>query len=48
LLPSELPVMLAGDFNVMPAERDVYKPERWIDEALFAPEVRAAYFRLLD
>jgi exodeoxyribonuclease-3 len=48
LLASGLPVMLAGDFNVMPTELDVYKPERWLDDALFAPEVRAAYFRLLD
>ena len=48
LLASGLPVVLAGDFNVMPTERDVYKPERWLDDALFAPEVRAAFFRLLD
>jgi exodeoxyribonuclease-3 len=48
LIASDLPVILAGDFNVMPTERDVYKPERWLDDALFAPEVRAAYFRLLD
>lgn len=48
LLASGLPVMLAGDFNVMPTERDVYKSERWLDDALFAPEVRAAYLRLLD
>jgi exodeoxyribonuclease-3 len=48
LLASGLPVMLAGDFNVMPTERDVYKPERWVDDALFAPEVRAAWFRLVD
>jgi exodeoxyribonuclease-3 len=48
LLGSGLPVMLAGDFNVMPTTRDVYKPERWVDDALFAPEVRAAYFRLLE
>ena len=48
LLASGLPVMLAGDFNVMPTELDVYKPERWLDDALFAPEVRALYFRLLD
>lgn len=41
------PVMLAGDFNVMPTDLDVYKPERWLDDALFAPEARAAYFRLL-
>ena len=48
LLASGLPVMLAGDFNVMPTERDVYKPERWLDDALFAPETRAAWFRLVD
>ncbi|MBB4860075.1 exodeoxyribonuclease-3 [Novosphingobium chloroacetimidivorans] len=48
LLASGLPVMLAGDFNVMPTELDVYKPERWTDDALFAPEIRAAYARLLD
>lgn len=47
LLDSGLPVILAGDFNVMPTERDVYKPERWLDDALFAPEVRAAYARLV-
>lgn len=48
LLGTGLPVVLAGDFNVMPTDLDVYKPERWLDDALFAPEVRAAYFRLLD
>jgi exodeoxyribonuclease-3 len=48
LLASGLPVVLIGDFNVMPTEQDVYKPERWLDDALFAPEVRAAWFRLVD
>ncbi|MBV1687814.1 exodeoxyribonuclease III [Novosphingobium sp. G106] len=48
LIETGLPVMLAGDFNVMPTDLDVYKPERWQDDALFAPEVKAAYFRLLD
>ena len=47
LIASGLPVVLAGDFNVMPTDRDVYKPERWLDDALFAPEVRDAYARLL-
>ncbi|SFI89809.1 exodeoxyribonuclease-3 [Sphingomonas sp. NFR04] len=47
LMESGLPVVLAGDFNVMPTERDVYKPERWLDDALFAPEVRALFARLL-
>ncbi|WP_448663136.1 exodeoxyribonuclease III [Sphingomonas sp. CJ20] len=47
LVAMEAPVVLAGDFNVMPTERDVYKPERWTDDALFAPEVRAAFARLV-
>jgi exodeoxyribonuclease-3 len=47
LLATGLPVILAGDFNVMPTELDVHKPERWLDDALFAPEVRAAYARLI-
>jgi exodeoxyribonuclease-3 len=32
----------------MPTEQDVYAPERWLDDALFAPEVRAAWFRLVE
>ncbi|WP_133676137.1 exodeoxyribonuclease III [Aquamicrobium defluvii] len=48
LLATGAPVMLVGDFNVMPTELDVYKPERWIDDALFRPEVRSAYQQLLD
>ncbi len=47
LFGTDAPVVIAGDYNVMPTERDVYKPERWTDDALFAPEVRAAYARLL-
>ncbi len=47
LLATGLPVALVGDYNVMPTELDVYKPERWLDDALFAPEARAAYARLL-
>lgn len=47
LLDSGLPVVLAGDFNVIPEELDVYAPERWVDDALFRPEVRAAYRDLL-
>ncbi len=48
LLAANVPVALVGDFNVMPTERDVYAPERWLDDALFAPEIRAAWFRLVD
>jgi exodeoxyribonuclease III len=43
LLKLDAPVVLAGDYNVMPTELDVYKPERWLDDALFRPEVRAAF-----
>jgi len=48
LMDSGTPVILCGDYNVIPTERDVYKPERWVDDALFRPESRAAYRKLLD
>jgi exodeoxyribonuclease-3 len=47
LLGRNAPVVLAGDYNVIPTEIDVVKPERWLDDALFRPEVRNAYRRLL-
>ena len=47
LVDRKVPVILAGDYNVIPTEIDVYKPERWVDDALFLPEVRAAYHRLV-
>lgn len=48
LLKEEGPVLLTGDFNVMPTELDVYKPERWVDDALFRPETRAAFKHLVE
>jgi exodeoxyribonuclease-3 len=48
LISLDAPVICLGDFNVMPTDLDVYAPERWRDDALFAPEVRAAYARLLN
>jgi exodeoxyribonuclease-3 len=48
LLDAGLPVVLAGDYNVIPTERDVYNPARWADDALFQPEVRDAFRRLTD
>ena len=41
------PAVLAGDYNVIPTDNDVYKPERWVDDALFRAESRSAYERLL-
>jgi exodeoxyribonuclease-3 len=46
LLATGAPIVLAGDYNVMPTELDVYKPERWINDALFRVEVRGAFRRL--
>jgi exodeoxyribonuclease-3 len=46
LLASKAPVVLAGDYNIIPTEADVYKPERWVDDALFRPEVREAFHAL--
>jgi exodeoxyribonuclease-3 len=48
LLATGIPVLLTGDFNVMPTELDVYKPERWGEDALFRPEVREAFKTLVD
>jgi exodeoxyribonuclease-3 len=45
---SSSPVVLAGDYNVIPTERDVYKPERWVDDALFRVEVRQSFRELLQ
>ena len=47
LLDQKVPVALIGDFNVMPTELDVYKPERWVNDALFRIEVRDAFKKLV-
>lgn len=47
LMASKKPVILTGDYNVMPTEKDVYKPERWVNDALFRTEVRDAFKTLV-
>lgn len=47
LLKADTPVVLTGDYNVIPTESDVYKPERWVDDALFRPESRTAFQKLV-
>lgn len=47
LIEADAPVVLTGDFNVIPTDRDVYKPERWLTDALFRPETRAAFEQLV-
>jgi exodeoxyribonuclease-3 len=41
------PVVLAGDFNVVPTDEDIYSPAHWLDNALLQPEARMAYAKLL-
>ena len=47
LYASGAPVILAGDFNVVPTDRDIYPTKSWDDDALLQPESRAAFQRLL-
>lgn len=47
LYASEHPVALAGDFNMIPTDLDVYNPKSWKRDALMQPESRAAYEKLL-
>ena len=48
LIATGLPVILAGDYNVMPTDLDTYKPEKYKNDALFRPEIKADYQLLLD
>jgi bifunctional non-homologous end joining protein LigD len=48
LVNRDLPVILIGDYNVMPTELDTYKPEKYLENALFRPESRKAYKDLVD
>jgi len=47
LLGSGQPVVLAGDYNVVPTDEDIYDPKGWRRDALLQPESREAYARLL-
>ncbi len=48
LLKLEEMVVLAGDYNVIPTENDVYDPEAWANDALFKPETRAAFRKVVN
>lgn len=47
LFAANIPVILTGDFNAIPTELDAYKPERWVEDALFRPETRQAFKNLV-
>ncbi|QXT41206.1 exodeoxyribonuclease III [Gymnodinialimonas ceratoperidinii] len=48
LLASEMPVVMAGDYNIIPQDEDAARPEAWREDALARPESRAAFRRLLN
>ncbi|WP_424813435.1 exodeoxyribonuclease III [Roseococcus sp. YIM B11640] len=48
LLASGAPVVLAGDYNVVPTDADIYAVRSWARDALLQPAPRAAFRRLLD
>jgi len=47
-LASEMPVVMAGDYNVIPQAEDAARPADWATDALFLPESRAAFRRILN
>jgi exodeoxyribonuclease-3 len=46
LMEAEMPVVLAGDFNVIPEPADAKRPAAWVGDALFQPETRSAFRKL--
>lgn len=48
LLASEQPVVLAGDYNIIPEDRDCYDPAAWAEDALFRLESRRKFRSLLN
>jgi exodeoxyribonuclease III len=48
LLAREIPFVLAGDYNIVPADDDVYDPVAWRDDALCRPEARGRFRALLN
>lgn len=47
LVDAKEPVVLAGDYNVVPTDFDIYNPRSWLKDALLQPQSREAYARLL-
>lgn len=48
LLAEEMPALMAGDYNVIPMAADAARPDAWRDDALFRPESRTAFRRVLN
>lgn len=48
LLETEDPLAFCGDYNVIPQPEDAAKPAAWVEDALFLPETRAAFRRIVN
>ncbi len=48
LLAEEMPALMAGDYNVIPQKEDAARPEQWTEDALYRPETRTAFRRILN
>lgn len=48
LIAEEMPALMAGDYNVIPQAEDAARPEVWTEDALFLPQTRAAFRRILN
>lgn len=48
LLASDMPALMAGDYNIIPQAEDAKRPDAWREDALFRPESRAAFRRVLN
>lgn len=47
LIQAGEPVVLCGDYNAVPTDLDAYKPDRWVGDAVFFPETKELYGRLI-
>ena len=48
LLATEMPTVFLGDYNVIPEPADAAKPAAWVTDALYLPQSRAAYRRIVN
>jgi exodeoxyribonuclease-3 len=48
LLNDEMPALMAGDYNVIPQAEDAARPDAWKDDALYLPQTRNAFRRILN
>ncbi|MCF6232130.1 MAG: exodeoxyribonuclease III [Rhodobacteraceae bacterium] len=48
LMAAEEPALMAGDYNIIPQPEDAARPDAWTDDALYRPQSRAAYRRILN